>query len=86
MVYTAAQIVISTLYKITHEYGIMAHCTAAIGICSADNFTVQLWQRTKMQCRALPVVICMYRVFFLTGTPPKKIKYGKPRLGVSMLT
>ena len=64
VVYTAAQIVISTLYKITHEYGIMAHCTAAIGIFSAYNFTVQLWQRTKMQCRALPVVICIYRVFF----------------------
>ena len=24
--------------------------------------------------------------FFLTGTPPKKLKYGKPRLGVSTLT
>ena len=27
-----------------------------------------------------------YRVFFFTGTPPKKLKYGKPRLGESTLT
>ena len=25
----------------------------------------------------------LYRVFFFTGTPPKKLKYGKPRLGES---
>ena len=23
----------------------------------------------------------IYRVFFFTGPPPKKLKYGKPRLG-----
>ena len=28
----------------------------------------------------------LYRVSFLTGTPLKKLKYGKPRLGESTLT
>ena len=36
------------------------------------------WQRVSLS----PVV----QGVFLTGTPPKKLKYGKPRLGVSTLT
>ena len=27
-------------------------------------------------------VFGFYRVFFFSGPPPKKLKYGKPRLGV----
>ena len=27
------------------------------------------------------ICISLYRVFFFTGPPPKKLKYGKPRLG-----
>ena len=27
------------------------------------------------------LLLCMYRVFFFTGPPPKKLKYGKLRLG-----
>ena len=27
--------------------------------------------------------VLTYRVFFFTGPPPKKLKYGEPRLGVS---
>ena len=28
-----------------------------------------------------PVILSIYRVFFFTGPPPKKLKYRKPRLG-----
>ena len=31
-------------------------------------------------------VPCKYRVFFLHWASPKKLKYGKPRLGESTLT
>ena len=32
--------------------------------------------KTSFRCSS-----CLYRVFFFTGPPPKKFKYGKPRLG-----
>ena len=40
---------------------------------------VTQWRTEKVQAKT-------YRVFFFNWYPPKKLKYGKPRLGESTLT
>ena len=48
--------------------------------------------RFNIQCQIylinlnLSIFNVKYRVFFFHWYPPKKLKYGKPRLGVSSLT
>ena len=52
-----------------------------------DFFSGQKPKTTKPDHKIYSIVLYtyryahIYRVFFFTGPPPKKLKYGKPRLG-----
>ena len=49
--------------------------------CSLINTSPYLLTRQKKNICAIANIKEKYRVFFFTGTPLKKLKYGKPRLG-----
>ena len=44
-----------------------------------------LWKSNTISCPVLGALCGTYRVFFITGPPPKKLNYGKPRLGFMYL-
>ena len=57
-------------------------CKRNLNICEKFNKCV-FQQENEMLIQLLN---SKYRVIFFTGTPPKKFKCGKPRLGESTLT
>ena len=46
----------------------------------------RITSNTNDHTEAPRLLVYIYRVFFFNWYPPKKLKYGKPRLGVSTLT
>ena len=55
-------------------------------LASASNQAAAATAPGSSATTCASLLYSLYRVFFLTGTPPKNLKYVKPRLGESTLT